>query len=477
MDDLARFDGVAQADLVRSGKITPAELTEAAIARLELVNPDLNAVITPMFEEARATAASVIPDQILAGVPFILKDLVAEYAGVPMSEGSNLLKGRYVPNHDSTIVARYKDAGLVTIGKSNTPEYGLMPTTEPLAFGASRNPWDLSKTTGGSSGGSAAAVAAGVVPIAHANDGGGSIRIPASCCGLFGLKPTRARNPLGPAYGDFGSGLAAEHVVTRTVRDSAAVLDATAGPELGDPYHAPAPSRPFRDEVGADPGSLRVAFSTKSMNGFPTEFEAVTAAENAAKLCEELGHYVEQADLVLDQQALRGFNRIWSACCVWAIDYWCDKLGFEVAENDVEPATWAYYQNGKSMDAGSYLLAVTKMHELSRDVARFFQNYDVLLTPTLNRAPWDLGIAAAQENDPMAGMRKTGEYVGFTPFCNMSGQPAMSIPLHWTDDGLPVGVHFAAGFGEEATLFQLAAQLETAQPWVDRIPPINAFSS
>jgi len=476
MTDLARLDGMAQAALVRSGEATANELVEAAITRLEKVNPELNAVITPMFDIARTEAGKITSDQPLAGVPFILKDLVAEYAGVPMSEGSNLLKGRYTPDEDSTLVERYKAAGLVTIGKGNTPEFGLMATTEPKANGRSRNPWNTAKTTGGSSGGSAAAVAAGVVPAAHANDGGGSIRIPASCCGLFGLKPTRGRNPLGPAYGDFGSGLAAEHVVTRSVRDSAAILDASAGPAIGDPYYAPPQEGKYLDQVGQAPRRLRIAFSTTSMNGFPTHPDCIAAVNKAAKLCEDMGHYVEEENLSLDAKSLRRFNRIWSACCVWAVDYWCDKLGLELQEKDLEPATWAYYQKGKSMDAGSYLLAVTKMHELSRDAAEFFQKYDMYLTPTLNTPPWDLGEGDDQPGDPMAGMRKTGEYAGYTPFCNMTGQPAMSVPLYWNDDGLPVGAHFAGMVGDEATLFRLAAQLEEAQPWADRIPPINAFA-
>ncbi|HXU09656.1 MAG TPA: amidase, partial [Blastocatellia bacterium] len=290
-NETAWMDATAQADLISRKEVTPTELVEAAIERIERVNPQINAVITPMFDEARATANSPIPDGPFTGVPFLLKDLLASYEGVRMSSGSAFLADFIAP-HDSELVSRYKRAGLIVLGKTNTPEYGILPTTEPKLFGASRNPWDITRATGGSSGGSAAAVASGMVPFAHGNDGGGSIRIPASCCGLFGLKPTRARNPLGPDFGDMFSGLVAEHALTRSVRDSAALLDATSGPDVGDPYWAPPPARPFIKEVGADAGRLRIAFATSAAQGTTIHPDCVRAVNDAASLLSDLGHEV-----------------------------------------------------------------------------------------------------------------------------------------------------------------------------------------
>lgn len=293
-NELALLDAIAQAELVRRKEVKPIEMVEAAIERIERVNPAINAVVTPMFDEARAAAGGTLPDGPFTGVPFLLKDLLAAYAGVRMTSGSAFLRD-FVPDHDSELVARHKRAGLIVVGKTNTPEYGIMPTTEPALFGPTRNPWDTTRATGGSSGGSAAAVAAGLVAFAHGNDGGGSIRIPASCCGVFGLKPTRARNPLGPDFGDMFSGLVAEHALTRSVRDSAALLDATSGSEIGDPYCAPPPARPFLHEVGADPGKLRIAFTTVAPSGATVHPDCVRAVIDAAKLCSDLGHEVVEA--------------------------------------------------------------------------------------------------------------------------------------------------------------------------------------
>src|SRR5213594_4641005 len=289
MNDIALLDATAQAELVRSKQVKPIELLEATIERIERINPQINAVVTPMYEIARKTAEGPLPDGPFSGVPFLLKDLGAGYAGVRQTQGSEFLKD-FVSPFDSELTARYKQAGLVIAGKTNTPEFGLVPTTEPRLFGASRNPWDVTRTTGGSSGGSAAAVAAGMVPLAHGNDGGGSIRIPSSCCGLFGLKPTRARNPLGPDFGDMFSGLVAEHALTRSVRDSASLLDATSGPDVGDPYWAPPPSRPFLQEVGEDAGKLRIAFTTAAPSGVQIHLDCISAVNDAARLCSDLGH-------------------------------------------------------------------------------------------------------------------------------------------------------------------------------------------
>ncbi|MCP4667725.1 MAG: amidase, partial [Deltaproteobacteria bacterium] len=294
LEDLALLDATAQADLVRRKEVKASELVEAAIDRIERVNPELNAVVTPMYDEARDAVKAGPTDGPFAGVPFLLKDLLAAYKGVRMTLGSTLMRD-FVPDHDSELVRRLKRAGLVIVGKTNTPEFGILPTTEPRLFGPCRNPWDRERTTGGSSGGSAAAVAAGMVPMAHGNDGGGSIRIPASCCGLFGLKPTRGRNPLGPDFGDIMGGLVAEHAITRSVRDSARLLDATSGPDVGDPYWAPPAERPFAQEVGADPGRLRIAFTVEATTGVEIHADCVNAVKDAAGLCAELGHEVVEA--------------------------------------------------------------------------------------------------------------------------------------------------------------------------------------
>lgn len=477
MDEIAKLDATAQSELVRKGEVSAAELLEAAIARAEKVNPDLNAIVTPMYDLARAAAETVDPEAPFAGAPFLLKDLFAEYAGAPMGEGSAFLKGVYTPDHDSELVARMKRAGLIVMAKTNTPEFGLLPTTEPIAYGRCRNPWDLGRTTGGSSGGAAAAVAAGVTAMAHANDGGGSIRIPASCCGLFGLKPTRGRNPLGPDYGDAGGGIAVEHAVTRSVRDSARLLDVTAGPDVGDPYNAPTPLRPFAEEVGADPGALRIAVSTKALNGAATHPDCVAATWDAARLCEDLGHHVVEADAPIDPKLARGsFSYIWAAFCGWAVEYWERALGREATEADLEPATWAYYQKSKQVSASRYLLAVTDAQKLSRQIAAFFQGYDLLLTPTLSEPPCELGVMDALPEDPLAGMRRSADFAGFTAVANITGQPAMSVPLYWNADGLPVGVQFMGRYGDEATLFRLAGQLEQARPWAEKRPAVNAFA-
>ena len=471
-DDFAFQDATAMADLVRRKEVTPLELVEAAIEGIERLNPALNAVVTPMYDQARAAAAGEVPDGPFAGVPYLLKDLLASYAGVRMTAGSAFMRD-YVPDHDSTLVTRLKRAGLIVVGKTNTPEFGILPTTEPALFGAARNPWDTGRTTGGSSGGSAAAVAAGLVPMAHANDGGGSIRIPASCCGLFGLKPTRARNPLGPDFGDMFSGLIAEHAVTRSVRDSAALLDATAGPDVGDPYYAPAPARPFIEEVGADPGRLRIAFTTATPMGTPLHPDCIKAVEDAAALATDLGHTVEEAAPAINGELLvQSFMALWSVGAAWTIDGISQGLGLTPSPESFEPLTWALYGMGSKQSGSQYLLALQMLQLIGRDVARFFESYDVCLTPTLGEPPVPLGTFDATEENPLQGMVRATAFVPFTPLCNITGQPAMSVPLYWNDEGLPVGTHFVGRFGDEATLFRLAAQLEAARPWAGRRPPV-----
>ena len=466
-DDFAWLDATAQAELVRKKEVKPIELVEAAISRIERLNPILNAVITPMYELARTAATGDLPDGPFTGVPFLLKDILGAYAGVRMTLGSKLLQD-FVPDHDSELVVRFKRAGLIILGRTNTPEFGILPTTEPLFFGPCRNPWNTDHTPGGSSGGSAAAVAAGMVPMAHGNDGGGSIRIPASCCGLFGLKPTRARNPLGPDFGDIMSGLVVEHALTRSVRDSAALLDATAGPDVGDPYWAPPPERPYLREMGADPGRLRIAYTTDAAVDVTVHADCVQAMNEAAKLCSDLGHEVEEKSLPLNAEMLiSAFNVLWSA----GTDSTMKILG--ATRDQVEPLTWALKEMSDQFSAADYILAMQTLQAASREIARFFQDYDVLLTPTLAEPPLPLGTFDALPDNPMHGMERAILFACFTPVCNVTGQPAMSVPLFWNDDNLPVGSHFIGRFGDEATLFRLAAQLEEARPWAGRRPPAS----
>jgi amidase len=472
-EDTAWLDATTLAELVRKKEIKPVELVEAAIERIERLNPQLNAVVTPMYDLAREAAAGELPRGPFTGVPFLLKDLMAAYAEVRMTWGSAFMRDN-VPDYDSELVVRQKKAGLVVLGKTNTPEFGILPTTEPHLFGPTRNPWDTEKTTGGSSGGSAAAVASGMVAIAHANDGGGSIRIPSSCCGLFGLKPTRARNPLGPSMGDAIGGLVAEHAVTRSVRDSAALLDATAGPDLGDPYWAPPPARPYSEEVGADPGKLRIAYSSEAQ-GAVAEEDCVKAVEDAAKLCSELGHEVEKKTLEVDVEALTPmFMTLWSAAQAWTAAGMAMITGKTPTPDQFEPLTWALMEMGKGFNAADYLMAVTGLQGVARDIARQMAAYDLWLTPTLAEPPVPLGTFESPPDNPLYGIIRAAGFVPFTPICNITGQPAMNVPLYWNEEGLPIGVHFIARFGDEATLFRLAAQLEEARPWADRRPPLSA---
>lgn len=474
LDDVAFLDATAQAGLIRRKEVRPIELVEAAIERIERINPTLNAVVTPMYDHARAAATGELLEGPFAGVPFLLKDLLASYGGVRMTSGSTLLRD-FVPDHDSELVKRLKRAGLVILGKTNTPEFGLWPTTEPRLFGPSRNPWNTERTTGGSSGGSAAAVAAGMVPMAHGNDGGGSIRIPASCCGLFGLKPTRARNPLGPDNGDIMSGLVVEHALTRTVRDSALLLDSTSGPDVGDPYWAPPPVRPFIQEVGADPGRLRIAFTTETATGVPVHADCVNAAKNAAELCADLGHeVVEAAPKVEGEMVLQAFTVVWLSGCASLFNGIARLTGQEARPDQVEPLTWAMHEMGRGQSASDYILAVWTLQKVTRLIARFFVDYDVWITPTIAEPPLALGAIDSASDNALEMFFRAGAFVPFTPICNATGQPAMSVPLSWNAEDLPIGTHFVGRFGDEATLFRLAAQLEEARPWAARRPPVSA---
>jgi len=473
-EEYTSFDATELAALVREKQVKAIELLDAAIERIERLNPTLNAVVTPMYEQARKMATGKLGSGPFAGVPFLLKDLGAPCAGARMTMGSAFMRN-FVPDHDNELVVRLKRAGLIIVGKTNTPELGILPTTESRLLGACHNPWDINRTPGGSSGGSAAAVAARFVPMAHGNDGGGSIRIPASCCGLFGLKPTRARNPLGPDFGDLISGLAIDHAVTRSVRDSAALLDATAGPDVGDPYWAPPPARPFLKEVGADPGRLLIAFTTTTPTGVKVHADCISAVEDTVALCEDLGHEVVEATPAINgEMGIQTFMTLWSAGCAWTIDGLGLAMGKAPTRDQFEPLTWALYEMGRQQSASSYLLSLTFLQKVAREIGRFLLKYDVWLTPTLSEPPVPVGTFDSPPENPLQGLHRAIAFVPFTPICNATGQPAMSVPLYWNAEGLPVGVHFVGRFGDEATLFRLAAQLESARPWADRRPPVSA---
>ena len=475
--ELAAMDATAQAELVRSGEVSPAELVDAAIERVEALNPEINAVIHELFDDARAAAAADLPDGPFRGVPFVLKDLGACFAGQPLHMGMRVLKdaGFRAPV-DSFLALRFRAAGFVTIGKTNTPELGILPTTEPDAYGATRNPWDVERTAGGSSGGSAAAVASGMVPIAHANDGGGSIRIPASCCGLVGLKPTRQRTSEGPLSGDNMSGLTAELVVSRSVRDTALALDAVHGPAPGDPYVAPPPTRPYREELNADPKELRIALATAPALETEVDPACVEAAEGAARLLEGLGHSVEPASPTQGVATDGGldiadtFLTRWAAGQAMLVDTLGTVLGREIGAGDVEPLTWALAEIGRSRSAGRYLADVALHQTLSRMIAGWFEGWDLLLTPTMAERPAPLGSWDDSGERPMDAFDRSYPAGAFTALFNVTGQPAISLPLHTAEDGLPVGVQLVAPYGREDLLIAVAAQLERAAPWAERTP-------
>jgi Asp-tRNA(Asn)/Glu-tRNA(Gln) amidotransferase A subunit family amidase len=471
-DAYESHDALGLAELVRRGEVRPDDLLEAAIERTQRLNPHLNAVVIPMFDEARRQLAADLPAGPFAGVPFLLKDLYADYAGVRLTYGSQLFADN-VPDHDSELVARYKRAGLVIFGRSASPEFGITTSTESVLFGATRNPWNPERMAGGSSGGAAAAVAAGILPAAHASDGGGSIRIPASCCGLFGLKPTRARTPSGPDAGEGWSGMSTAHVVSRSVRDSAALLDATHGADPGAPYWAPPPARPWLDEVGASPGRLRIALQTRTFNGAPTHPDCVAAAEDAAKLCADLGHAVEPAELRIDAAAFARASQVIIASNLRAtlVDR-AAALGRELAAGDVEPLTYTMASAAAEVEAADYARAIRTIHGLGRQLAAFLERYDVLLSPTLATPPLPIGRLALTASDLPGFLDGLLQTVGYTQLFNATGTPAASLPLYWDGEGMPIGVQLAGRFGDEATLLRLSAQLEQARPWFERRPAL-----
>lgn len=494
MKDYSQHDALFLAELVRSKQVSAKELITAAIENIETLNPQLNAVVHKMYDGALKQAESPVTGPF-SGVPFMLKDLLSWYAGEPITSGSRYFKG-WIPPHDTEMVKRYRKSGVIVVGKTNTPEFGLTPFTEPELFGPAHNPWDTTRTTGGSSGGSAAAVSSGMVPWAGGGDGGGSIRIPASCCGIFGMKPTRGRTPAGPVIGELWQGAAIEHCLTRSVRDSAAMLDAVAGPDVGAPYWAVPPARPFLNEIGAPTGKLRIAFTTAPMLGHVIDPDCKAAVADAVQLLESLGHEVTEAAPPVDRER---FNRAFLSviCGETAADVKDAKalVGREATPADVEYTTWALYMLGQQISASDFAQAEHYLRSSSRRVAEFFENYDVLLTPTMAVPPFKIGSLQPPAHEKMLlkvlGKLRAGnvlkmlgaleqtadkifDVIPFTPLFNVTGQPAMSVPLYWNAENLPVGVHFVAKYGDEAGLFRLASQLEEARPWRDRRPPVSA---
>ena len=471
MEDLMRLSMVEQARLIRTNEVSAPEMVEAAIAAIEKLNPDINAVVLPLFDMARTAVKALNGDEPYAGVPILLKDVLAEYAGAPMTEGSRFLRG-YISPRDSELVARYRRAGLIVVGRTNSPEFASKPTTEPELYGATLNPWDKTRSPGGSSGGAGAAVASGMVAVAHANDGGGSTRIPAGNCGLVGLKPTRGRNPLGPDYGDVGaSGLLCEHVVTRTVMDNAVVLDMTAGADRGAPFYPPPPARPFADEVGAEPGKLKIAFSTEPIMPTDVHPDCQQAAREAAKLCEDLGHHVEEAKPQANGERFSAFfTSIWVAMVAWMIRDWSRRTGVTPSKEMFELHTWKMFEVDEKKRPSDLLLAIHDMHLFAREVAPFFDTYDVWLTPTMIQPPVPLGYFDFNPDAPRQSTERMETIPRFTAPANVTGQPGISLPLHWNEENLPIGVHLMGRYADEATLFRLSAQLETARPWAHRWP-------
>ena len=463
----ATDDATAQAELVRTGTCSQTELIETAIERIERIDPQLNAVIMRFFDEALDTVPA---DGPFRGVPLLLKDLGCSIEGMPLHCGVEAMKDRdYRATTTSHLAQRLLDAGFVVVGKTNTPELGLSPTTEPVSYGPTRNPWSLDHGVGGSSGGSASAVAACLTPVAHAGDGGGSIRNPAGACGLVGLKPSRARTSVGPESGEGWSSCVSDHVVTRSVRDTAAVLDAVAGPMPGDPYYAPPPERPFAAEVGRDPGRLRIGLYADGGNP-----DALGAVETAAGLLAELGHEVDEAyPAALDEGATGEIGSVLVAANVAAeLDAMGEATGRPIGEDGVEPATWAIAQRGRELRATELLTAIDAMHAYGRRLRSWWSDYDILVTPTMSEAAPPIGELRNAPIDRIVAL------VPYTMPYNLSGQPAIALPLYWTaatDEApeLPVGIQLVGEYASESRLIRLASQLEQAQPWIDKLPPIH----
>jgi Asp-tRNA(Asn)/Glu-tRNA(Gln) amidotransferase A subunit family amidase len=465
------YDALGLAALVRRREVTPEELLEAAIARVEARNPTVNAVVMQLYDHGRQAITAGLPDGPFTGVPFLLKDLSASLAGVPTTRACRFFADA-VPPADSEHVLRLKRTGLVIFGKTNTCELGLSLTCEPQLHGPTRNPWEPARISGGSSGGAAAAVAARMLPLAHGSDGFGSIRAPAACCGLVGLKPTRGRNTMAPYAGEGLGGLSTEHALSLTVRDSAALLDATAGPGAGDPYTAPPPARPFLEECGTAPGSLRLAFTTTPPNGAPVAPECVAVLHDTVRLCASLGHQVAEADPAIDWAAvIPTFLTLMAANTVVNLSSH-PTAGRAARQDEVEKVTWASARLGDRISGADYVRATQTAHRLGRQMAAFHTQYDVLLTPALAMLPPQLGWIDMMMDDVNEYWRRVFTFSPFTVWFNLTGQPAIVLPLGQTAGGLPVAVQLVARYGDEATLFRLAAQLEQARPWFPRTPAL-----
>ncbi len=486
-DELSSMDATAMAELVSSGGASPLELVDAAIERAEQVNGELNAIIHPLYEEAREAARGPLPDGPFKGVPFLLKDLGAAYAGQPLHMGMQLLKDAdFKAPVDTYLAQRFSEAGLITIGKTNTPELGILPTTEPDAYGATKNPWDTSRTPGGSSGGSGAATASGIVPMAHANDGGGSIRIPASNNGLVGLKPSRQRISEGPLVGDNLSGLTCELVVSRSVRDTARILDAVEGAAPGDPYVAPAPLRPYVEELTDESTGLRIGVMKEPAVTLDVDPDCTAAVDKAIGMLEGLGHNVTGSSPVEMMGGGEGgddagmaiqdsFLTRWAAGQAATLGQIGMIAGREVTAADVEPLTWTLAQIGLERDGGRYLRDVALHQGISRMIAGWFEaGHDLLLTPTMAEVAPKLGTFDDSGENPFDAFTRAFPSGAFTALFNVTGQPAISLPLHWTEEGVPVGVQLVAPLGREDLLLRVAAQLERAHPWSDRVPGVFA---
>jgi amidase/6-aminohexanoate-cyclic-dimer hydrolase len=463
------LDALGLAELIRNGETTALEVLECAMAAAQARNGDINAV-TAFFEDAaRQRAVQSFPQTPLAGVPFLVKDLVY-IEGIPCTYGSRLY-AENVPDHDATIVQRARQAGLVIFGKTNTPEFGLNVATEPALFGPTRNPWNTDHVPGGSSGGAGAAVADGWLPAAHATDGGGSIRIPAACCGLVGLKPSRGRNPQGPDVGEGWSGMSAGHVVSRSVRDSAAFLDAFHGPAPGDPYAAPHFEGSYLERHHEPLKRLKIAVDLNALTGQEVHRECITAVEQAAALCESHGHTVAEGSPEFDREQYAMATSILVAGNITLnVNNRLKALGRELRDNDIEPHTRMMWELGGALSAEDYAKALQVIHQTGRATARFHQDWDLMLTPVLLSPPVPVGWLDTVNYDPVVFNERFVRFWGFTNLQNATGQPAISVPLHWSADGLPVGVQFVSAYGDELTLLKLARELEAAQPWFDRVP-------
>jgi len=493
-EDYDDYDALGLAELVRQGEVSAETLVETCIARIEALDPELNAVVHPLYQQARAAAAEDDHRGPFAGVPFLLKDLIQHIAGVPTVSGCRFYKG-WVPREDTLLYQRYRDAGLITVAKTATPEFGLQPVTEPDIFGPTCNPWDLSRTSGGSSGGTGAAVAARIAPMGHGGDGGGSIRIPAACCGIFGLKPTRARTPVSPAS-EAWNGFAIEHVLSVSVRDSAAALDATEGDAPHAPYHAPHHEGTFLAATEQEPKALRIAFHTEPAMPSTPHADCLDAVTEVVRLLEDLGHeVVERPPMHQPELLARAFFTVVAANTAADIREAEQLVGRKATAKDFETATWLSAMMARNFTGEDVVVAIRTLQEETRRLTERYRGFDAVLTPTLGQPPVPHHAlrpkgaeAIAQQVIARSGARaalklpgllektisEVFAFIPYTPVANFTGQPSMNVPLVWNGDGLPIGTMFTGRFGDDATLLSLAGQLERARPWRDRKPPTCA---